>query len=229
MRNREVEIEVPQEILVNWQEMANILARIINVPAALIMRYIDPFIEVFISNDNEDNPYYPGDKEVMQDSGLYCETVIKSNQKLLIPNALIDENWKNNPDIKMNMISYLGFPIHLPDNRTFGTICILDNKSNAYSETTEKLMLQFRNLLESQLELIYMNQSLGEKNKRLSDYLEELMALRGIVPICANCKSIKDENNNWHPIEHYLMRNPEVELSHGICPKCRKKLYPDYT
>jgi len=227
MINKELQIEVPTAILENWQEIVNILADMIPIPASLIMRFDDPNIEVFISSESEGNPYHPGDKEKVYGSGLYCETVIKTKDKLLVPNALADVNWKDNPDIKLGMISYLGFPILLPDGKPFGTICVLDNKQNQYSENVEKLMQNFRNLLQSHLESIYMNQVLGDKNKRLTDYLMELQALRGIVPICANCKSIRDAQDNWHPIEHYLIKHPEADFSHGICPRCAKKLYPE--
>jgi len=227
MMNKEVQIEVPTPILENWQEIVNILADMIPIPASLIMRLDDPNIEVFVSSNGKANPYHPGDKEKVYGSGLYCETVIKTKDKLLVPNALADANWKDNPDIKLGMISYLGFPILLPDGKPFGTICVLDNKQNQYSENVEKLMQNFRNLLQSHLESIYMNQVLGDKNKRLTDYLMELQALRGIVPICANCKSIRDAQDNWHPIEHYLIKHPEANFSHGICPKCAKKLYPE--
>jgi len=227
--NKEFEIEVPADVLENWQEIANILAQIIEIPAALIMRFIDPYIEVLVSSNSEENLYHPGDKETLFGSGLYCETVIKTRDKLLVPDALADANWKNNPDVKLNMISYLGFPILLPNKNPFGTLCVLDNKTNEYSKTTEKLMLKFRGLIESHLEIIYMNQILGDKNKRLTDYLMELQALRGLVPICANCKSIRDEHDNWHPIEHYLIRHPEAEFSHSICPKCKKEFYPEFT
>ena len=226
--NKEVQIEVPTAILENWQEIVNILADMIPIPASLIMRLDDPNIEVFVSSNGKGNPYHPGDKENVYGSGLYCETVIKTKDKLLVPNALADANWKDNPDIKLGMISYLGFPILLPDGKPFGTICVLDNKQNQYSENVEKLMQNFRNLLQSHLESIYMNQVLGDKNKRLTDYLMELQALRGIVPICANCKSIRDAQDNWHPIEHYLIKHPEANFSHGICPKCVKKLYPEF-
>lgn len=229
MMNHEIEIEVPTEILENWKKLVDILAELAEIPAALIMRFEAPYIEVFLSSESEGNPYHPGDKETLYGSGLYCERVIKSQDKLLVPNALEDANWKNNPDVKLNMISYLGFPILLPNKMPFGTICVLDNKSNEYSKTTETLMLNFRNLIESHLEMIYMNQILGDKNKRLTDYLMELQALRGLVPICANCKSIRDDQDNWHPIEHYLIRHPETEFSHSICPKCMQELYPDFT
>lgn len=228
MINNEVRIDVPANILDNWQEIVNILAELTNIPVALIMRFVAPDIEIIVSSNSEGNPYHTGDKETLYESGLYCETVLKTQDKLLVPNALADANWKNNPDVKLNMISYLGFPILLPDKKPFGTICVLDTKPNEYSKTTEKLMLKFRSLLESQLEMIYMNQILGDKNKRLTDYLMELQALRGLVPICANCKSIRDNQNNWHPIEHYFIRHPEAEFSHSICPNCMNKLYPNH-
>jgi hypothetical protein len=228
MTSHEVKLEVPKDILENWQEIVNILAGTIGIPAALIMRHNDPYIEVFVSSKSEGNPYHPGEKEKLYGSGLYCEKVIKTQDKLLVPDALADVNWKNNPDVTLNMISYLGFPILLPDGKPFGTICVLDNKHNEHSENTVKLMLKFRSMIESHLELIYMNQILGDKNKRLTDYLMELQTLRGLVPMCSNCKSIRDNQDNWHPIEYYLLRHPEAKFTHGICPECMKKLYPEF-
>jgi transcriptional regulator with GAF, ATPase, and Fis domain len=228
MMKDETQIEVPQSIKENWQEVVNILSEILGVPAALIMRVDDPEIEVFVSSKSEGNPYRAGDKEHFRNSGLYCETVIKKKDKLLVPNALADVNWKDNPDVKLNMISYLGFPIHLSDGKLFGTICVLDDKENPYSETFEKLILKLRDLVQSDLEVIFINQVLGDKNKRSIDYLMELQALQGVVPICSNCKSIKDNQSNWHPVEHYLIQRPEADFTHSICPKCMKKLYPEY-
>ena len=227
MIKEEIEITVPKDIQESWQEIINIVSQLCEVPAALIMRLTDPNIEVFISSRSEGNPYHPGDKEHFEGSGLYCETVIKSKSKLLVPDALADEHWKNNPDVKLNMISYLGFPIFLPERKPFGTICVLDLKRNEYSSVIEQLMLKFKDMIESHLELIYFNQILGDNNRRLTDYLMEIQALRGLVSICSNCKSIRDIEGEWHPIEHYLINHPEADFSHGICPECMNKLYPE--
>lgn len=177
-----------KDFLNNWQEIADILSQVCEVPAALIMQLSGPDIEVLISNQNEDNPYTPGDKEHFEDSGLYCETVIKSRDKLLVPDAPADIKWNNNPDIKLNMISYLGFPIFYPDGKPFGTICILDSKRNEYSSAFEKLMLKFKGIIESNLELIHMNQIMGKKNTRLTDYLPELQVLRGLFQFVRTVK-----------------------------------------
>jgi len=218
-----VKFDIPENVIKNWQEIVDLIAILIKVPAALIMRLNEPSIEVFVSSQSGGNPYHPGDSEHFDGSGLYCETVIKTKNRLLVPDAREDENWKNNPDIKLNMISYLGFPLFLPGKKPFGTICVLDKKSNAYSGTVEKLMMKFRDVIESSLELIYVNRVLGDRNKKLSDYVDELKVLRGLVTICASCKSIKDAGGRWHPIEDYITRD-DVDFSHGICPKCMARL-----
>ncbi|MBF0413517.1 MAG: GAF domain-containing protein [Desulfamplus sp.] len=228
MLPNKISICVPESIFKNWQEIVDIMAEMLDVPAGLIMRLNDPYIEVFASSNSKGNPYHPGDKDHFLGSGLYCETVIKTNDKLLVPDALSDEQWKNNPDVKLNMISYLGFPILLPNKQPFGTICVLDKKVNSYSPTKEALIIKFRGIIESHLELIYMNQMLGDNNRRLSDYMLEIQAFRGIVPICSHCKSIKDDQDNWQPIEYYLTKQTEAEFSHGLCPQCIKLLYPEF-
>jgi len=221
-------VEIPEDTLNKWQNIVDIMAELIGIPAALIMHLSGSDIEVFVSSRSDGNPYHPGDHEHFLGSGLYCETVLNSNDKLLVPNALTDEKWKNNPDIKLNMISYLGFPILLPDGKPFGTICVLDNKENAYSETYENLIKNFRDIIQSQLELIYMNTILGEKNKSLSDYLAEIKILRGIVPICSFCKKIRDAEGNWSEVEAYVSRHSEAQFSHGVCPECGKIHYGDF-
>jgi hypothetical protein len=123
------------------------------------------------------------------------------------------------------MISYLGYPILLPNGKPFGTICVLDNKDNAYSETYEKLIMNFRDIVQSELELIYMNSILGEKNKTLSDYITEIKTLRGIIPICAKCKKIRDDKGFWIQVEKYIENHSNAQFSHGVCGECEVELY----
>ena len=221
------QIVIPEHVYNKWQNIIDIIAELIDIPAALIMRLVESDIEVFVSSQSDNNPYNFGDNEHFLGSGLYCETVINKNDKLLVPNALNDENWNNNPDIKLNMISYLGFPIIQPDGKAFGTICVLDNKENRYSKTYEKLILNFRDIIQSHLELIYMNNILGDEKKQLSDYISEIRTLRGFIPICSHCKKIRDDDGFWQAIEAYMSQYIDAKFSHGICPDCVKKFYPD--
>ena len=61
----------------------------------------------------------------------------------------------------------------------------------------------------------------------LTQALAEVKTLRGLLPICANCKKIRDDNGFWNQLEIYLSNHTEVEFSHGLCPECVCMLYPD--
>jgi signal transduction histidine kinase len=141
---------VPAEILRKWQGIVDLLADIVRVPSALIMRVEPPNIKVLVASESERNPYEPGE-EASLNTGLYCETVMNTRQPLLVPDASQDEDWKSNPDVKLGMISYLGVPISWPDGDIFGTICVLDGQSNGYSDLYLKLLLQWRDVLQADL------------------------------------------------------------------------------
>lgn len=61
----------------------------------------------------------------------------------------------------------------------------------------------------------------------LQSALNEVKRLRGILPTCAYCKNIRDENGDWHQLEHYIQKHSEAKFSHGICPECVKTHFPD--
>ena len=143
-------LQVPSEIVGKWQGIVDLLAEIMHVPAALVMQVEPPNIKVLVSSESAGNPYEQGELASLN-TGLYCETVMKTRQPLLVPDALGDEAWKSNPDIKLGMISYLGFPITWPNGDIFGTICVLDNRRNEQSELYRKLLMYCRDVLETDL------------------------------------------------------------------------------
>jgi len=57
--------------------------------------------------------------------------------------------------------------------------------------------------------------------------ITELMELRRLLPVCARCRRVRDDDDLWQSVEGYLARHTNVELSHGLCPDCMKELYPD--
>lgn len=63
---------------------------------------------------------------------------------------------------------------------------------------------------------------------QLEQSAKEIKTLRGFLPICANCKKIRDDKGYWTQIETYISSRTEAEFSHGICPECSKKLYGRY-
>lgn len=86
--------------------------------------------------------------------------------------------------------------------------------------------------------IVWMIASLGLKRKRLAEQrnamllerektLREMKILRGLLPICASCKKIRDDKGYWTQIEGYIRAHSEAEFTHGICPECAKRLYPE--
>ncbi len=106
------------------------------------------------------------------DLGLYSEAVIGVQNPLIVPDATKSKVWnKNNPDIDVNMISYMGVPINWPDGECFGTVCILDSKENYYSKQTEDLLTQIKQHIEVDLGFMQTNQELKKLNDTKTKFL----------------------------------------------------------
>ncbi len=64
--------------------------------------------------------------------------------------------------------------------------------------------------------------------EELKEALATVNQLSGMLPICSSCKKIRDDRGYWNQIEAYIRDHSEAEFSHGICPECARKLYPEY-
>jgi CheY-like chemotaxis protein len=71
-------------------------------------------------------------------------------------------------------------------------------------------------------------QALKRLNNELQDALDRVRQLQGMLPICANCKKIRDDDGYWHQIESYIRAHSNVDFSHGLCPDCARELYPGF-
>jgi hypothetical protein len=63
--------------------------------------------------------------------------------------------------------------------------------------------------------------------EKLQNALSEVETLRGLLPICACCKKIRDDQGYWNHIEAYLRKHTNTEFTHTLCPECVKQYYPD--
>ncbi|TMP37255.1 GAF domain-containing sensor histidine kinase [Pseudoalteromonas rubra] len=142
------------ELVIQWNELLTRVAELLEVPVALIMKLNGAHLSVFNKSLNSKNPYEIGDSECWDQSGLYCETVIKTQHELCVPNALKDPIWDHNPDIKLGMIAYLGLPIKNVDDSVFGTVCVLDDKENTFDGKTRAMLSSLKHLFELQLRML---------------------------------------------------------------------------
>lgn len=188
----------PDDTAISWlNRLLDLLAETCDVPSALIMRVHPNQIEVFSSANTSATPYKVGDKENLN-CGLYCEYVMAHNSPLLIPDATEDPTWKNNPDIKLGMISYLGFPLTWPDGKIYGTICILDSKKNSYSPRIQGIVELFKNIVENHLALIYESHRANAALESLKSNRKELAQAISLAvdTTASNSKIIKNASDN---------------------------------
>jgi len=73
-----------------------------------------------------------------------------------------------------------------------------------------------------------LNEQLQLRNNELELAFRDIKQLSGLLPICASCKKIRNDKGYWEQIENYIKDHSEIQFSHGICPDCAKKLYPDF-
>ncbi len=166
------DIAIPSDVLRTWQRLVDLLANIMHVPSAVVCKLERPdhtHYTVISSSNSIGNPF-PVDEIFSMDIGTFCETVIKSREPLLVANGLEDDQWKSAPEMRVGMVSYLGFPVFWPDGRVFGTICVLDNKTNRYSDLYQELLLHCRDVLQGDLQtLTRLGGELEEQRAHLSE------------------------------------------------------------
>ena len=166
------ETAIPSDVLRKWQRIVDLLANIVHVPSAVVCKLEPPdytYYRVVANSNSEGNPI-PMDQTFSMDIGTFCETVIKNREPLLVANALEDDQWKSAPEIQVGLVSYLGFPVSCPDGRVFGTICVLDDKTNRYSDLYQELLMHCRDVLEGDLRtLARFGNELEEQRAHLSE------------------------------------------------------------
>ena len=76
--------------------------------------------------------------------------------------------------------------------------------------------------------VIVLIHSLRIKQDELKDALSNIKVLKGLLPICATCKKIRDDKGYWNQLESFIDKHSEAQFSHGMCPDCAKEHFPDY-
>jgi len=167
-----LEVAIPPDVLRTWQRIVDLLANIIRVPSAVVTRLEPPsgtHYRTVVSSHSEGNPFPVGETFAM-DIGTFCETVIKTRKPLLVANAPEEDQWRSAPEIQVGMVSYLGLPVVWPDGRMFGTICVLDDRTNQYSGLYQELLLHCRDVLQGDLQtLARLSNELEQQRVHLSE------------------------------------------------------------
>jgi len=104
------------------------------------------------------------------------------------------------------------------DSKHIEIVCIAEVEAN----TTALLEMTALNN-----ELVNLTRELRTRNEALEKAHRMIRDLRELLPMCAGCHSIRDEGGTWHPVADYLIEHTGTKVSHGLCPACMKRYYPD--
>jgi GAF domain-containing protein len=117
--------------------------------------------------------------------------------------------------------------------RTIGIVELRnDLMSGAFSEdgmgVAETLAVQAARALENAELYQQLERKVSERTAELEEALRKVRALRGLIPICASCKKVRDDQGYWSQVEEYISARSEADFTHGLCPDCLKRYYDEY-
>jgi GAF domain-containing protein len=151
----------------------------------------------------------------------FCAHAILQAEPLIVRDALKDVRFAysalvtRSPHIRF----YAGFPLASQEGFALGTLCAIDRKPRRLSAGQKRAMQALTRQVMALLEL-------RRVSARMAEALEHVKTLHGLLPICAWCKRIRDDQGYWSQVEAYFHTHAGADFTHGICPDCLEKHRP---
>ncbi len=160
-------------------------------------------------------------KETPRDVAFCAHTILKK-EVMVVEDTHHDARFADYPYV-LNGTGprfYAGAPLIDHEGLALGALCVTDRQPRqitpAQTAALEALARQIIHLLE-----------LRRCSSELAGALEQVKTLRGLIPICAHCKGVRNDAGFWQSVEAYISEHSDADFSHGICPECIKAQYPD--
>lgn len=147
----------------------------------------------------------------------FCSHAIHGNEILEVSNALHDERFHDNPlvtgapDIRF----YAGQPLTTYDGCNLGTLCVIDRVARSLTETQREALTRLGRQVVMQLELRLAR-------RQLQQQLEEIDALSDLLPMCAWCRKVRNDQGYWENVTTFFTKRHHIEWTHGVCPECKE-------
>jgi GAF domain-containing protein len=162
-----------------------------------------------------------GTRELPLDVSI-CRHAILQKGLFVVPDTTQDDRFKCNPLVTgtPHLRFYAGALLETGEGLPLGTLCVLDYRPRSITEAQGRALELLASQVMSLFELRLASRQLALRNQELEEARVQIKTLEGILPICAQCKKIRDDKNDWQPIESYLVSRAEVSFTHGLCPTC---------
>jgi hypothetical protein len=126
---------------------------------------------------------------------------------------------------QLGLVSFAGYKLASPAGDAMGVLAFFSK--HPISPEDDALLESMANSIAQAIQTAQAEQARERLVIELTDALANIKTLKGLLPICASCKSIREDSGYWKQIESYVGEHSQAEFTHGICPDCKKKLYPE--
>ncbi len=197
-----------------YDDVVALAAAIVNVPVALVS-LVDrdrQWFKARVGLDVEETPR----------AMSFCAWAVYEDANLVVADATEDERFADNPLVQgeLGVRFYAGVPLRTPEKAVLGTLCVIDRERR---EITPEQLAHLERLASLIMHVIESRRAADE----LAEALERTRVLGEMIPVCAYCRRIRDDEQFWHTLEKYLETHAGTQVSHGICPACASQHFAD--
>jgi GAF domain-containing protein len=199
----------------SYDDIIALAAHICRVPIAMIS-LVDEVRQWFKSRLGVEQQQTP--REV-----AFCAHAILKNGPFIVRDATKDRRFAGSALVtgKPHIRFYAGIPLINPEGLALGTLCVVDHQPRRLSAAQLKALQALSRQVMALLEL-------RRVSTQLADALDRVKTLQGLLPICAWCKRIRDDEGYWDQVEAYFHKSTGAEFTHGICPQCSEKAQTEW-
>jgi len=199
----------------SYDDIVILAAHICGVPIAMIS-LVDDTRQWFKSKVGVEQQQTPRDV-------AFCAHAILQTEPLIVRDATKDQRFADSALVtdEPHIRFYAGFPLINAEGLALGTLCVVDRQPSQLSPEQLKTMQALSRQVMALLEF-------RRVSARLADALNQVKTLQELLPICAWCKRIRDDQGYWDQIEAYFHKHTGADFTHGICPQCLEKAHAEW-
>lgn len=152
----------------------------------------------------------------------FCSHTIMKPKVLVVEDATKDQRFSQNPLVKGHpgIRFYAGAPLVTREGYALGSLCAVDVQPRHLNKKQVQALEALARTVVGELEL-------RRTSMQLREAVAKIKTLHGLLPICSYCKGVRDDDGYWQSVEAYVEGHSDAHFTHGICPDCLKKHYPD--
>lgn len=198
----------------DFNDLVEVASKVCGTPIALIS-LIDESRQWFKARVGLEVTETPRDQ-------AFCAHAILGDDTMVVPDATTDERFRENPLVveDPSIRFYAGAPLRTNEGHALGTLCVIDRSPRGETGLDASQIAVLEALSRQAVRLL----ELRRMSAQLAEALSRVKLLGPLVPVCAWCHRVRDDQDYWSTLSEYLRTHVGAETTHGICPNCVEDL-----